>query len=275
MYVQNLTWKQRLDRLVDSRLPNMVYSQQRRTYFADGGRFMSAEDLVVSRAKSDVFCLWVLRIGMPVALIVAMARPLSATTIVSDPAGDAWGQNDIVEISGAYSSDTLYLGVKLAPATYMPDKLWCTFFLDTDQNPATGTPSGMVIVNPCGAEYSVDYLAWKDSPLSPDTATLYQYSDCTYVATDLPVIHTADGVFIAVSLSLIHDDGAAGFGSYVCDMLDPGVGQGSDLAGYGGGAGAMTFITSPVPEPTTAVLLVSALVAILFFKRRGWSKHTL
>ncbi len=207
-------------------------------------------------------------VAVIVSLLFVIANNGSATTFISDPIGDSIGNADITEISGGYASDTLYLGVTFSQATFDPGKTSFYFYLDTDTNPNTGS-----LFSPKGADYSTAY-----DPLRDAYAYVYQIYPTTAYLGDVPVSRSDNSFLMSIPLSLISDDGIAGFGGEAGDSIGPGASMATDWCPLGYlGEGTLTSITTPVPEASIITMLFSALLTGLFYRtisRASKALHT-
>lgn len=192
------------------------------------------------------------RIGA-VAVGALIASSASATTTVSDPAGDAGGGPDILSISAGFSSTTLFLSATFAPGTLDPNNLGFNFGLDTDLDPGTGwacPPNAF----PCGAEWEMHY----DSLTAVGTARL---DDFTSFFATIPVTFGPNSFSMEVPLNAdpnigLPDDGEVLFG-LVTGNPDPSTGEfgGDDFAWDAADEGPLAGPSTPVPEPDVGLLL--------------------
>jgi len=171
--------------------------------------------------------------------------PIGATTVITDPSGDA-SIHDILSVSGGFDSSNLYLGANFQPGTLNSSKLSFWWDLDTDLNPNTGWPMGL------GTDYYVSFNS---------------LSNTTYATVGTPldgpigsvsVSFSTNSLNLSVPLSLLGgSNGTANFG------LGVGVQAGSNqfiLTDQAPDADILGGPTSPVPGYTPPIALQASIL---------------
>jgi uncharacterized protein (TIGR03437 family) len=139
---------------------------------------------------------------------------------------------DIIAGSATVIGNTLRFRVRFAPGTFDQSTTLVTIPLDTDQNPATGSPGvnndGSIDRTLIGA----DYMIQMGGQLFGNTATVLRYSGQpnTYVKVGTaPVVYFSNGMDTTVPLSLIGS--AAGLLNFkIVSSLQTGPGSSSGIA---------------------------------------------
>lgn len=200
------------------------------------------------------------------AASLVLAGGASATTTVSDPAGDADGGPDILSISAGFNSNTLFVSATFAPGTLDPNELGFNFGLDTDLDPSTGYPCPPNIF-PCGAEWELHYN-------STNAVGTVRLDDFNSFYVTIPVVFGPDSFEIAVPLNPdpnlgLPDDGELLFG-LVAGIPDPGTGVfgPDDIAWDAADEGPLAGPSTRVPEPTIVLLATWTALAVSPLRRR-------
>lgn len=217
-------------------------------------------------------------------LLLALLAPsfATATTIISDPIGDAGLGPDIVSIAGGYDATNLYLSASFAPGTLNLSNLSLWFLLDTDTNTATGLSTGSA-----GEDYVVSYkssFSWEGpTNIQGPTGTLFWAPFQTHLFPNK--------IVFTVPLSLLgNDDGVVNFGAVVVSTIWTGcadpfqtsglcsspiyqtssdVATGHDAIVVGGpnlyydAYTTLSGPTSPIPEPQSFALLAIGVMALM------------
>jgi hypothetical protein len=191
--------------------------------------------------------------------LAAAGAPAGALTIVTDPEGDTSAAGpDVVAISAEFSASALLLDVSLAAGTLDPGNLAFQLALDVDLDPGTGS-SCTPVTFPCGAEYAVAF----NSLLDADTVLLVDLVAQTLV-TAVPVSPRADGFLLTVPLGDggLPDDGEVLFGIVVGIPITSSTFSSRDVAPDAAVGGPLAGPSTPVPEPSAALLLGAGLGAL-------------
>jgi hypothetical protein len=183
--------------------------------------------------------------------------PINATTIITDPSGDANPYiHDILSISGGFDSSNLYLEATFQPGTFNPSNLGFLWGLDTDLDSGTGG-QGVVL----GADFTI-FFDW----LKITTRALVVKHDGGITVGTVPVSFGSNSLSLTVPLSLLdNDDGVALFSLAVGTPVDADHFSITDSVLMGGP-------TTPVPEPTTMLLLGSGLIGLVGYGRKKFFK---
>src|SRR4029077_6348273 len=144
----------------------------------------------------------------------ATGATISATA--TDPSGDATANTnigtspDLVSATATAGSGNLTLSVRLAPGTFDPANTLLEVLLDTDRNPATGSPgSDAGGINDAGL-IGVDFLVVMGSG-NGGQADIQRYAGPPNTYTHVgfaPVSFSANGADVTIPLALLgNDDG--------------------------------------------------------------------
>jgi hypothetical protein len=134
---------------------------------------------------------------------------------VIDPVGDAGAGNpDLVWASVSTGSDgNVTAKVRFASGTFNPATTAAQFLLDTDQNPATGSPGSSSDCVQDAATLGVDYIVELDSQFGNNTATIFAATggcDNFVQLATAPVTLVTDGMDVTLPISALNQPATAG-----------------------------------------------------------------
>jgi len=149
--------------------------------------------------------------------------------VVLDPAGDAlpapWLTADITAISSTFNSGSITFKVDFDGPVFLPsasDSIHQGLFgyieVDTDQNPATGGPSGAGFFFPPGLNMGVDYFIDIGSERTHAglVDVVSRVKDPTLIVGQVPIVTTDKSLSVTVPLALLGGDN--GLVNYVANL---------------------------------------------------------
>jgi len=179
---------------------------------------------------------------LPLGIVLGFSLSFGAGVeagVVTDPAGDAFGNADVISVSARFASGKMFLTANFSAGSLNPTNLGFIFGFDVDQNPATGTPPPAF---PLGADSTVSFNSAEGTDLAMVGGFIAPVSW-------VPVTFGSNSLSLVVPLSAFGpNDGVMGFGFIV------GVPNGTngffayDVAPDSVWNSPLTSLTSPIPE---------------------------
>jgi hypothetical protein len=195
-------------------------------------------------------------------LVVVCSLPVNGTTLlIADPAGDTVGtgavQPDITGHSAILTGDTATFTIHFAqaisaPSASQPTSVFGFIDLDTDRNPDTGV---VPFSNTATLEFLPPLVMGMDRFIDL-SSELNHSGQVDFVSPELDVLATVSVVYTASSLSLSFPLTLSG-SSFSYAVVVGSFEEVTDRAPNG------VVPSAPIPEPTTASLILTAVLAAI------------
>ena len=223
------------------------------------------------------------RFGMTCAIAFFNPSLAIASTILIDPAGDAFIGPDIVSVSAGYDSTSLYFQFAFVPGTLDPTNFGLSIGLDTDLN--SDTPIIEFAPDFKGADYALYLKLWPDTnPVFFNGKVQIAFYDSSFLGTPpllsiyatsiSPDLSVLDQVGLTIPLELLGGDGVMRFGATASKGVEEECFSSSTvvrctefyISDYATGGQGMENITTNIPEPSSISLLFLGMTILLFRK---------
>lgn len=224
---------------------------------------------MISRCLRGVLLLMLAYISFQPASVLAATVTESGSDAFNFPGWNLSPIPDLASASATFDATNLYLSVRITPGFPAIDSAahkgttYIDFYLDTDQNPATGgTPT-----NPPTDTTILGYE--KEVIFSTGSTQAFLWNNLNAFLGSFPATTLPDGFDVAIPLSALGDDGLLNF--KVLDYVQLSSSSTTVVLDTLPNVGVPAGTSSPVPEPTVVPIAISLALGSLpvRFKRRA------